>query len=442
MDFVPPSDDEDFFQFQHRIPLSTQASAASDTSTSVRYATQEAKEIQVGDVETDSETLPLDDEGRDGRATRSPSLGASTGRESTDGILTPPLQHRRETLPTSSLDLSQQPHEPVMAFGSSASPRLPLDTSESDLRSPLHKSPAVFPLKASSATLAAPPPAIVPSVPDHLPLGQPGPSRQPSHPPSSPQPNVLQNNADEALARAAAMLPPSPPRRNLRTRKAQQLNPYTIEAMRYQRSLIRNDWQDAVVSQREWSRMERQRIREEREREQAATEQSSQPQTSSQSQWLVPDPEDEAQEATWRRQEERDRIRKEKEARKMERSKQRERLRDHKLGAEATKSSVSQLKPDNKAQKNPGQKEQRGTVSPSLPDGFESSSSSTSSLSSLDTPDRNIPSTRAINHEVTSRGGTITYGKRQLGRARDIGTSMSSEGRHFPGPLPSSPTSA
>ncbi|EPQ30847.1 uncharacterized protein PFL1_01745 [Pseudozyma flocculosa PF-1] len=98
------------------------------------------------------------------------------------------------------------------------------------------------------------------------------------------------------------MLPPSPPRRNLRARKAQQLNPYTLEAIRYQRTLVRNNWEDAVVSQREWARQEKKRLSEEAAR--AAAEAGE-----SQSQWLEPDPEDEAQEESWAREEEREKKR-------------------------------------------------------------------------------------------------------------------------------------
>lgn len=42
------------------------------------------------------------------------------------------------------------------------------------------------------------------------------------------------------------------PRHHLRTRKLSQIHPYTVEALRYRRELYANDWQDAVVSQREW----------------------------------------------------------------------------------------------------------------------------------------------------------------------------------------------
>lgn len=57
-------------------------------------------------------------------------------------------------------------------------------------------------------------------------------------------------------------LPASPPRRNLRARKAAQLAPYTMEMQKYRRRLIRNDWEDAVVVTRELARLERERRRE------------------------------------------------------------------------------------------------------------------------------------------------------------------------------------
>lgn len=52
---------------------------------------------------------------------------------------------------------------------------------------------------------------------------------------------------------------PNKPNRSLRQRKAAQLQPYTHEALKYRRELVRNDWQDAVVSQREWQRKEREK---------------------------------------------------------------------------------------------------------------------------------------------------------------------------------------
>lgn len=53
-----------------------------------------------------------------------------------------------------------------------------------------------------------------------------------------------------------------PPQRTLRARKAAQMNPYTVEMALYRRRLVRNDWEDAVVTDAQWRR----RIREEKER--------------------------------------------------------------------------------------------------------------------------------------------------------------------------------
>ncbi|WFC97270.1 hypothetical protein MBRA1_003937 [Malassezia brasiliensis] len=59
--------------------------------------------------------------------------------------------------------------------------------------------------------------------------------------------------AADARGAAAPAHAPSPPlRHNLRARKLAQIHPYTVEALQYRRELFRNDWQDAVVSQREW----------------------------------------------------------------------------------------------------------------------------------------------------------------------------------------------
>ncbi|WFD27625.1 hypothetical protein MNAN1_002626 [Malassezia nana] len=67
---------------------------------------------------------------------------------------------------------------------------------------------------------------------------RPGPSVPPA-PPTHPSP--------------PAPSPPAP-RHLLRTRKIAQIHPYTIEALRYRRELYANNWEDAVVSQREWRR--------------------------------------------------------------------------------------------------------------------------------------------------------------------------------------------
>ncbi|SNX82129.1 uncharacterized protein MEPE_00835 [Melanopsichium pennsylvanicum] len=135
--------------------------------------------------------------------------------------------------------------------------------------------------------------SLIPPIP---PLRMPGRPAAPQSPPRTRPPQAstsrLPNTAtalltDEQIARAAAAQPPTPPRRQLRARNAAQLNPYTLEAMRYQRALIRNDWQDAVVSQREWHRQERKRLAEEAaraERERTGAQGSEE----TQSQWLVP----------------------------------------------------------------------------------------------------------------------------------------------------------
>lgn len=57
---------------------------------------------------------------------------------------------------------------------------------------------------------------------------------------------------------ASAPVPPATPapapRHRLRTRNIAQIHPYTIEALRYRRELYANNWEDAVVSQREYRR--------------------------------------------------------------------------------------------------------------------------------------------------------------------------------------------
>lgn len=59
-----------------------------------------------------------------------------------------------------------------------------------------------------------------------------------------------------------AQMPPTPPQRHLRTRKPAQLAPYTTEMQRYRRRLVRNDWEDAVVVEREYLRAQREKRRE------------------------------------------------------------------------------------------------------------------------------------------------------------------------------------
>lgn len=55
-------------------------------------------------------------------------------------------------------------------------------------------------------------------------------------------------------APASPATPAAAPRHRLRTRNIAQIHPYTIEALRYRRELYANNWEDAVVSQREWRR--------------------------------------------------------------------------------------------------------------------------------------------------------------------------------------------
>ncbi|WFD07083.1 hypothetical protein MVES1_002439 [Malassezia vespertilionis] len=52
-----------------------------------------------------------------------------------------------------------------------------------------------------------------------------------------------------------APAPSTPRRRSLRARKITQIHPYTLEALRYRRELYKNNWEDAVVSQRESRRL-------------------------------------------------------------------------------------------------------------------------------------------------------------------------------------------
>lgn len=151
-------------------------------------------------------------------------------------------------------------------------------------RPPRQESEVPRPVAPEASPMSSPP---LPSL--RIPARAPAPPTSPiyplpiSHAQAAADPTVN----DEHMARAAAAQPPTPPRRQLRARKAAQLNPYTLEAMRYQRALIRNDWEDALVSQREWHRQERRRLAEEAaraERERQAVQGSEE----SQSQWLVP----------------------------------------------------------------------------------------------------------------------------------------------------------
>ncbi|KAN0065392.1 hypothetical protein ACQY0O_001228 [Thecaphora frezii] len=210
---------------------------------------------------------------------------------------------------------------------------------------------------------------------------------------------------DETVARAAAMLPPSPPRRNLRARKAQQLNPYTLEAIRYQRALVRNDWEDALVSQREWARQEKRRIREEAAR--AAAEAGSTGE--SQSQWLVPDPEDEAQEESWRREEEREMKRKAKAA---------QRQQQDAAAQPKAKSPAKKPKPSAKAATSARQPQASRQPAPA--------SSQSDSYSELDLPaPRSVAATAAPSMDTAGPSRTrptapTTYARRGKGKGRPL----------------------
>ncbi|PWN49866.1 hypothetical protein IE53DRAFT_411321 [Violaceomyces palustris] len=148
-------------------------------------------------------------------------------------------------------------------------------------------------------------------------------------PPSSST-SISTQDAAAIAAAQASMPPPSPPRRALRARKAAQLNPYTIEAIRYQRALRKNDWEDAVVSQREWARQEKRRVREEAEK--ASAEEGGE----SLNQWLVPDPEEEQERDSF----EESRLRKEEEKRLNQQRKAERRAARIKLREELRKAAM------------------------------------------------------------------------------------------------------
>ena len=67
--------------------------------------------------------------------------------------------------------------------------------------------------------------------------------------PRRPQPPNGNVRAVSDLSHSSRISVPVQHRRNLRRRKLSQIHPYTVEALRYQRELYENDWEDAVVSQ-------------------------------------------------------------------------------------------------------------------------------------------------------------------------------------------------
>ncbi|WFD02413.1 hypothetical protein MOBT1_001095 [Malassezia obtusa] len=90
----------------------------------------------------------------------------------------------------------------------------------------------------------------------------------------APEPRAAAHSAAQGAAPPPAR--PAPMRHNLRERKPAQIHPYTVEALRYRRELYRNDWQDAVVSQREWRWARRQEEAEEADGEASLDEGSDQ----------------------------------------------------------------------------------------------------------------------------------------------------------------------
>lgn len=84
------------------------------------------------------------------------------------------------------------------------------------------------------------------------------------HTPSIASQNV--SASPQAHSAVPDEIPPEllvePPRRNLRTRKPGQLNPYTVEMAMYKQRLEKNDWEDAVVLDRHLRKI----LREEMER--------------------------------------------------------------------------------------------------------------------------------------------------------------------------------
>ncbi|PWN26274.1 hypothetical protein BDZ90DRAFT_275416 [Jaminaea rosea] len=140
-------------------------------------------------------------------------------------------------------------------------------------------------------------------------------SRETTPPPPPPAPATSSARpAEPDPPIPSALLQPSPPRRNLRTRKPGQLHPYTVEMALYKRRLERNDWEDAVVTDHHMRR----RMREERER--AAANELPVEGDEASSSWLVADlPGDrEGEERKKRRAEAREDKRKRREERRKE----------------------------------------------------------------------------------------------------------------------------
>lgn len=261
-----------------------------------RPATQPAVLHGASTASSSSQPLPrppasqplLHGEGRDATELEMPALEVIEGNEHQAAELA--------ALSTSDASLQQQPHEEAATRMDIDEPT-PAVEEQGDQRSiqpepepPLQAPSFHIDLTSSQATSileATPPPAALPS-PAASPAQEAGPSQpaappqgslrlpplEPSSPPPPrpPTPTPPQVEASAAGPSSsspipAALLQPSPPRRNLRTRKPGQLHPYTVEMALYKRRLERNDWEDAVVTDHHMRR----RMREERER-QAANE--------------------------------------------------------------------------------------------------------------------------------------------------------------------------
>lgn len=149
------------------------------------------------------------------------------------------------------------PQAPGASQGSLDASQMPQDASQASQVSQVAHAPAT--------PAPRPPPATPPAL-DPLPALSPGPTHYPleqhTSPPSAMHTAQSIDTPSTGPSRHASSGPlrptlpdtRSPPRRNLRRRKLAQIRPYTVEALQYRRELYQNDWQDAVVSQREWQR--------------------------------------------------------------------------------------------------------------------------------------------------------------------------------------------
>ena len=207
----------------------------------------------------------------------------SSSPQRTKSVPHSPTQASRTPDPRQSHDaISASPDVPDLLPSSSAARRSPMDDDgNQDIRSPsLPKLPQIIAPASPSESLGM--------------LLDNGPSsssqRSTSHTLPQPRCAFIQGSADQQSVNEASHLhtpsvasqdhsaspqaptdvpdeiPPEllvePPRRNLRTRKPGQLNPYTVEMAMYKQRLEKNDWEDAVVLDRHLRKI----LREEMER--------------------------------------------------------------------------------------------------------------------------------------------------------------------------------